>query len=417
MSQTAADEQGFSLADFVAARRLLIEVSRQTPVVGASWLARRVGGPVWLKCENLQRSGSFKVRGAYVRMARLPVERRAAGVVAASAGNHAQGVAVAAKRLGIEATIFMPRGAALPKVEATLGYGADVQVVGDTVDEALAAATEFAQDQGAELIHPFDHRDVLLGQGTVGMEIIEQVPDVRTVVVPTGGGGLLAGIAAAVGVVRPGVRVVGVQAAGAAAYPPSIAAGHPVALDQMSTMADGIAVGRPGAVPLSVVLDSHVEVRTVAEVDLAKAAIGLLERSKQVVEPAGVAAVASLLNEPERFEPPVVAVLSGGNVDPVVLMRVIRYGLAGAGRYLSLGVQLPDRPGSLAAFLTVLSACDVNVLDVDHLVTNPRLSIGEVDVVVQVETRGRVHREETLHALRELGYSPRLIGEDEDEHD
>jgi threonine dehydratase len=235
-----------TLDDVRAARELLAGVSRVTPLEGSRPLGARVGGPVHLKCENLQRAGSFKIRGAYVRIARLSDDERSRGVVAASAGNHAQGVALAARLLGVHTTVFMPDGAPIPKVEATRAYGATVRFTGHTVDQALVAAKAFSEETGTALIHPFDHVDIVAGQGTVGLEVLEQCPDVRTVVVCTGGGGLLAGIAVAVKALRPDVRVVGVQAAGAAAYPGSLVAGGPLALDTMSTMADGIAVGCPG---------------------------------------------------------------------------------------------------------------------------------------------------------------------------
>jgi len=234
--------------EVLEAQKLLDGVVRTTPVENSRVLAARVGGPAYLKCENLQRSGSFKIRGAYVRIARLSPSERAAGVVAASAGNHAQGVALAARLLGSTATIFMPANAPLPKVEATRAYGAQVQLTGHTVDEALAVATDYAQEQGRVFIHPFDHPDVIAGQGTVGLEILEQRPDVRTILVSTGGGGLLSGIGVAVKAARPEVRVVGVQAEQAAAYPGSLTAGRPLALETMATMADGIAVGCPGRI-------------------------------------------------------------------------------------------------------------------------------------------------------------------------
>ena len=392
------------LSDLLAARTVAQQIARETPVMAAGWLADRVGGPVWLKCENMQRAGSFKVRGAFVRMSRLSPEERRAGVVAASAGNHAQGVALAAARLGLPAMVFMPHGAALPKVSATRGYGADVELVGEIVDDALTAAHEYAARTGATLIHPFDHRDIVLGQGSVGLEILEQVPGVRTILVPTGGGGLLAGIGAAVGAVTDRVRVIGVQAEGAAAWPGSLAVGHPVRLDGMSTMADGIAVAQPGQLPLEVVARLGLEIRTVTEEEIARGLVLLLERSKQVVEPAGVPGVAALLSGPADIEPPVVAVLSGGNVDPVLLDRLIRHGLSAAGRYLSITVRLADRPGSLASLLTLLATCDVNVLGVDHVWTDPGLAIGQIEVFVQLETRGSDHRDETLAALRADGY-------------
>jgi threonine dehydratase len=393
-----------TVSDIQAAQATLRGVSRVTPLRSARWLADQVGGPVDLKCENLQRAGSFKIRGAYVRLARLSDDERARGVVAASAGNHAQGVALAAKMLGVPTTVFMPVGAPLPKVSATRGYGADIRFVGATVDDALVAAHEFAEQTGAVLIHPFDHVDVVAGQGTVGLEILEQRPDVRTVVVCTGGGGLLAGVAVAIKAVRPDVRVVGVQAAGAAAYPGSLAVHHPVSLAHMSTMADGIAVGRPGDVPFALVDALVDEVRIVDDEAIARALVLTLERSKLVVEPAGAAGLAAVLDDPASFEPPVVVVVSGGNVDPLLLLRVIRHGLAAGGRYSTLRVRVPDRPGSLAGLLAALAAADANVVEVEHARIDPRLSLNEVEIEVQVETRGLAHRDEVLAALASAGY-------------
>jgi len=390
--------------DIRVARELLHGISRVTPIEGSRALSAMCHGPVHLKCENLQRAGSFKIRGAYVRIARLSVAERARGVVAASAGNHAQGVALAATLLGAKSTVFMPIGAPLPKVSATESYGADVRFHGHSVDEALEAANEFAAESGAVLIHPFDHPDVVAGQGTVGLEILEQCPDVRTIVVPCGGGGLLAGVAAAVAAERPGVRVVGVQAEQAAAYPGSLASGHPVALAAMHTMADGIAVGRPGEVPFAVVRDLVGDVLTVSEESLSRALLLCLERAKLVVEPAGAAAVAAILDQPRTFQPPVTAILSGGNIDPLLLLRVLRHGLAAAGRYLSLRLRIPDRPGALARLLRELAEVDANVLDVEHLRTSHRLHLDEVEVSLRLETRGAQHSEEVLRRLREAGY-------------
>jgi len=400
-----ADEvPSVTLDDVQAARELLRGVARLTPMEGSRPLSERVGGPVSLKCENLQRAGSFKIRGAYTRMVRLSDEQRASGVVAASAGNHAQGMALAASMLGVRSTVFMPVGAPIPKVQATRAYGAEVRFVGDTIDVGLEAAHAFAAETGAVLIHPFDHVDIVAGQGTCGLEILEQCPDVRTVVVCTGGGGLLAGIAVAVKSLRPDVRVVGVQAERAAAYPPSLAAGHPVALASMSTMADGIAVGRPGEVPFALVRRYVDEVRTVPEDLLSRALLLCLERAKLVVEPAGAAAVAALLGDPGGFEPPVVAVLSGGNIDPLLLLRVLRHGLTAAGRYLSVAVTVPDRPGNLAGLLAVLADADANVLDVAHHRTGAGLSLDEVAIAVELETRGPPHAEEVLGRLAAAGY-------------
>ncbi|GAB3356295.1 threonine ammonia-lyase [Modestobacter lapidis] len=394
-------------ADVESAAELLRGVVRHTPLEHSRALADRVGGPVWLKCENLQRAGSFKIRGAYTRISRLGDADRARGVVAASAGNHAQGVALAARQLGAGATVFMPESAPLPKVAATRGYGADVRLGGPTLTEALLAATEFAEETGAVLIHPFDHPDVIAGQGTVGLEVLEQCPDAATVVVCTGGGGLVSGIAAAVRARRPDVRVVAVQAAGAAAFPASLAAGRPVRLASMTTMADGIAVAAPGDLTLAHVAGLVDEVRTVSEHDLSRALLFCLERAKLVVEPAGVAAVAAVLADPAAFRPPVVAVVSGGNIDPLLMLKVVQHGMAAAGRYLSLRVRVPDRPGSLAALLAELAGLAANVLSVEHERTTAQLDLGEVEIAVHVETRGPDHAAHVLSALGTAGYAVR----------
>jgi threonine dehydratase len=385
---------------------VLAGVVRPTPLEFSRALSDRVGGPVHLKCENLQRAGSFKIRGAYTRMSRLTPQEKARGVVAASAGNHAQGVALAAQLLGLTATVFMPTVAPIPKLLATRGYGARVELIGLTIDDALVRARQYMQETGAVLIHPFDHADIVAGQGTVGLEILEECPDVRTVVVCTGGGGLLGGIAAAVKGLRPDVTVVGVQAQRAAAYPPSLAAGHPVPLERMSTMADGIAVGCPGEVPFQLVRDLVDRVTTVDEDALSRALLFLLERAKLVVEPAGAAGVAAVLADPRAYEPPVVAVLSGGNIDPLLMLRVIRHGMVAAGRYLQFRLRVPDTPGSLAALLAVLAGTDANVMEIEHVRTGSQLHVDEVEVGLQLETKGHDHAEAVLATLRGAGYAP-----------
>jgi threonine dehydratase len=392
-------------ADVEAAAVVLADVVRHTPLWHSRGLADRVGGPVWLKCENLQRTGSFKIRGAYTRISRLTDAERARGVVAASAGNHAQGVALAARLLGAKATVYMPESAPLPKVAATRAYGAEVRLGGQTLTEALLAAAEHADRTGAVFIHPFEHVDVIAGQGTVGLEVLDQCPDVATVVVSAGGGGLLAGVAAAVKDRRPDVRVVAVQAEGAAAFPDSLAAGRPVALPTMTTMADGIAVASPGVLTLAHCAELVDEVRTVTEEDLSRALLFCLERAKLVVEPAGVAAVAAVLADPSAFPPPVVAIISGGNIDPVLLLKVVQHGMAAAGRYLSLRLRVPDRPGSLAAVLAELAAVGANVLEVEHERTDTQLHIGEVEIFVVLETRGPDHATEVVSALERAGFA------------
>ncbi|MFI9511111.1 threonine ammonia-lyase [Nocardia sp. NPDC052566] len=394
-----------------AAAKLLEPVIRRTPLVASRVLADIAGADVWLKCENLQRTGSFKPRGAYNRIANLPPAERVKGVVAASAGNHAQGVAWAASSLGIASTVFMPVGASLPKLVATKAYGAQVQQVGETVDDALAAAVDFAEHTGATLIHPFDHPDIVAGQATVALEMLAQQPDIGTVLVPTGGGGLLAGVAIAMRHLAPHVRVVGVQAAGAAAWPESLAAGRPVRANRLSTMADGIAVGVPGAVPFAHVTACVDEMLTVDEEALSKALLLCLERAKLIVEPAGAAGVAALMSCAATeldLKGQVAVLLSGGNIDPLLLTRVIGHGLSAAGRYLALRVTVTDRPGALSGLLAVVGKTGASVVDVSHSRTGAWLAVDEVEVSLTLETRGPTHRDDVLHALENAGFAVRV---------
>lgn len=394
-----------SLDDVHAAQDLLSGVVRPTPLEYSRALSDRVGSEVYLKCENLQRAGSFKIRGAYTRMARLSDEEKARGVVAASAGNHAQGVALAGQLLGIDVKVYMPHGAPMPKLIATQAYGATIEQVGTTIDECLLRAREWEAETGAVLIHPFDHHDIVAGQGTAGLEILDQCPDVKTIVVSTGGGGLLAGISVAVKAARRDVRIIGVQAEQAAAYPLSLAAGKPVPFENMQTMADGIAVGMPGDVPYALVRELVDGMETVTEEELSRALLFVLERAKLVVEPAGAAAVAHLLSRAgQHVDGPVVAVLSGGNIDPILLLRIIRHGMAAAGRYLQFRVRVSDRPGHLARLLADCAAVDANVLEVEHIRTGTTITVDEVEIGLQLETRGKQHCEEVLRTLRGKGY-------------
>ncbi|MGP0022226.1 MAG: threonine ammonia-lyase [Streptosporangiaceae bacterium] len=391
--------------DVVAARELLRDVISPTPVLRSRVLSELVGGPVFLKCENLQRTGSFKIRGGYLRIARLTDAERARGVVAASAGNHAQGVALAAALLDTKATVFMPEGAPLPKIQATRDYGADVVLQGASVEDALTAAEEHAGRTGSVLIHPFEHPDIVTGQGTLGFEIIEQCPQVRTVVVPVGGGGLAAGVAVAVKSLDPAVQIIGAQAAAVAPYPASLAAGRAIPVKGTPTMADGIAVSRPGELALELLSAAGARVLTVTEESLSRGLLLCLERAKQVVEPAGAAGVAALLEHAEQMQPPVVVVLSGGNIDPLLLSKLLRHGLRAAGRYLAFRCRLPDRPGALATLLHELAGLGANVLDVWHERVTPGLQVGDVEVLLQVETRGPEHCEEVITELRQAGYT------------
>jgi len=396
---------GVSSDDVAAARKLLGDVISDTPLLHSRVLSEIVAGPVYLKAENLQRTGSFKVRGAYNRIARLTDAERARGVVAASAGNHAQGVAFAAGLLGCTATVVMPQGAPLPKLQATRGYGAEVILHGHNVEDALREALAFAERTGAVFIHPYDHPDIVAGQGTLGFEVFEQCPQVRTVVIPVGGGGLAAGVAVAMTSLDPDIRVVGVQAEAVAPYPGSLAAGHPVSVTPSPTMADGIAVSQPGGIPFAILAALAERVVTVSEESLSRGLLLCLERAKQVVEPAGAAGVAAVLEHARDFTPPVVVVLSGGNIDPLLLVKLLRHGLRAAGRYLAFRCRLPDRPGALATLLHELAGLGANVLDVWHERVTPRLQVGEVEVLLQVETRGPEHCEEMITELRQAGYT------------
>lgn len=402
---------GPTLADFEAARDTVRAVISNTPMESSRSLADVLGSPVWLKCENLQRTGSYKIRGAYNRLSRLTDEEKARGVVAASAGNHAQGVAFAARELGIKATIFMPIGVALPKLVATREYGADVELSGNVFDETLRAAADFAEKTGAVFIHPFDHADVVAGQGTLGLEILEERPDVDTILVPIGGGGLISGVASAVrqksAELGRSVRIIGVQAANAASYPPSLSAGEPTLIEIRPTIADGIAVAKPGVLNFEIIRDVVDEIVTVDEDDLARALVVLLERTKLVVEPAGAVGIAAILAGKVRNLGTTVAILSGGNIDPLIMERIISHGLAASERYLKLRIPLPDRPGQLARTAEIVAAANANVVEVLHTRHGTGMEISDVVLELHIETRGPEHVELVLNNLRAAGYDPR----------
>lgn len=402
---------GPSLAEVEAARLVVSRVAEVTPMETSRYLSDVLGAPVHLKCENLQRTGSYKIRGAYNRMSRLSDEEKARGVVAASAGNHAQGVAFAARELGIQATIFMPIGVALPKLQATRHYGAEVVLRGHTVSEPLKAAQEFAERTGAVYIPPFDHADVVAGQGTLGLELLEQVPELETVVVPIGGGGLISGVASVLkrraAELGRSIRVIGVQAANAAAYPVSLAAGAVTEITISPTIADGIAVAKPGKLNFEIVRDAVDEVVTVDDDDIARAMLVLLERAKMVVEPAGAVGVAAILTGKVTASGPTVVVLSGGNIDPLIMERVIAHGLAASERYLKLRIPLPDRPGQLARTSEIIADQNANVVEVLHTRHGSGLAISQVELELHIETRGPEHAEQVIGALREAGYDPR----------
>ena len=403
---------GPTLADFEAARLVVGEIIDHTPLESSRSISEVLGSDVWLKCENLQRTGSYKIRGAYNRLSHLSEEEKARGVVAASAGNHAQGVAFAARELGIRSTIFMPVGVALPKLSATKEYGADVELSGNVFDETLAAAEAFAAETGAVFIHPFDHPDVVAGQGTLGLELLEEIPDVDTIIVPIGGGGLISGLASAVkqksAELGRTVRIIGVQAENAAAYPTSLIAGEPTAIQILPTIADGIAVSKPGTLNFEIIRDVVDEVVTVEEDDISRALLILLERAKLVVEPAGAVSVAAILAGKVQHSGTTVCILSGGNIDPLVMERIISHGLAASERYLKLRIPLPDRPGQLARTAEIVAASNANVVEVLHTRHGSGMQISQVELELHIETRGPEHAELVLHNLREAGYNPRV---------
>lgn len=401
------------LAEFTAAAESLAGVISHTPSELSRALSDVVGSPVVLKLENLQRTGSFKIRGAAYRLAQLTPEERSRGVVAASAGNHAQGVALAAQALDIPATIFMPLGVPVPKLLATRGYGAEVVLEGETVATSLRLAAEFAERTGAVMIHPFDHRDIVIGQGTLGLEVFQDVPDVDTVIMGIGGGGLIAGVAAAIKQAAAAagrtVRVIGVQAENAAAMPLSLDAGHPVEIQTHPTIADGILVARPGDVPFEIVREYVDEVVTVSEDDIARALLVLLEHAKVVVEPAGAVGVAAMLAGKVKDAGKTVSILSGGNIDPMLLQRVVSHGLAASGRYATVRIPLPDRPGQLARVSELVAQAGANVMEVLHTRHGHGLQISDMILELSIETRGPEHTELTLDTLRAAGYEPQVV--------
>lgn len=401
-----------TLDDIVAAQERIAEAVQSTPMELSRYLSDKLGDTVHLKLENLQRTGAFKLRGAHNMLAQLPKEALERGVVAASAGNHAQGVAYAATALGVQSTIFMPRGAALPKLQATKNYGADIRLRGSVFQETLASALEFVQETGAVFVPPYDDPRIIAGQGTVGLEILDKLPDADTVIVPIGGGGLIAGVAIAVkeraAQLGRSIRVIGVQSSGASAFAPSLEAGEPVTIQTKPTIADGIAVSRPGDLTFEIVRDYVDEIVSVSDDDIARALIVLLERAKQVVEPAGAAGVAAILSGQIRGTGKTVALLSGGNIDLMFLERVISRGLTASQRYLTMRLALPDRPGQLAIISQIVSDEGANVVEVLHTQHDEWTGILDVTLDLSVTTRGAEHSQQVLEALRRAGYKPQI---------
>ncbi|MGB2875255.1 MAG: pyridoxal-phosphate dependent enzyme [Gaiellaceae bacterium] len=377
-----------TLSDVEEARARLDGVARVTPVYGSETLCRLTGREVWLKAENLQRTGSFKVRGAVNKIAMLSNRERRAGVVAASAGNHGQAVAWAAREAGIKAIIFMPQDAPMAKVEPTKTYGAKAELQGATFEDALAAALAYVESTGATFVHPYEDEKVIAGQGTIGLEIAEQMPDVETVVIPVGGGGLASGISLVLRALKPGIRIVGVQA-GLEGW----------------TIADGIAVKSVGELTGRILEETLDELVSVTDEEICSSIVLLLERSKLVVEGAGAVSIAALLAGKAGGEGPALALLSGGNIDPTMLISVMRHGLTIAGRYLVLRTRLPDRPGELIKLLSLVAQERANVISLEHHREGMEIPVTETEVELTVAMRDEHHCSVLLESLRSLGYT------------
>jgi threonine dehydratase len=388
--------QAPTLADLEAARARIAGIARVTPVYASETLSRRSGRSVQLKAENLQRTGAFKIRGAVNTMATLTGEERAAGVVAASAGNHGQAVAWAARESGIAATIFMPQDSPMAKVDATRNYGATVELVGAGFDESMAAAQELVDSTGATFVHAFEDERVIAGQGTIGLELVEQLPGLGTVVVPIGGGGLAAGIAIALRALKPSVRIVGVQAANICPF----AGGT----DHRYTIAEGIAVKQPGTLTSAILGELLDEVVTVTDEQISHAIVLLLERTKLLVEGAGAASVAALLASKAPGDDEACVILSGGNIDPTLLIQVMRHGLTQAGRFLVVRTRLGDRPGELIKLLQLVAEERANVVSVEHHREGMELPIGQTEVELTLAMRDEAHCDELRSTLAERGY-------------
>ncbi len=385
------------------ARCVLSPVINLTPMIPAKGFVPDCR--FYLKADCLQKTGAFKLRGAYYKLSTLTDEEKARGVIACSAGNHAQGVAFAARDMGIPATICIPAGAPLSKIEATRSYGANVVLVPGVYDDAHAEAVRLRDEQGLTFIHPFDDDRVMAGQGTIGLEIAEQLPDVDVVLVPIGGGGLIAGVASALRQLKPACRIIGVQAAGAASMADSLRAGHILTLPEVHTVADGIQVKTPGEKTFAICREAVDEVVTVGEAEIASAILTVLERQKLMVEGAGAVGVAAAMyGELDLRGKTVCALLSGGNLDVTMLERIITRGLAREGRTVGFSTVLPDRPRALAGLLGIVSELGANVLEVSHERSSLKADLGSTVVHLLVETRNRAHVDELFDALHREGY-------------
>lgn len=399
-----------SLEDVRRAAAVIAGHVRPTPLSFSHNISMQLGLPIYLKAENLQRAGSFKVRGAFNKISSLTTAEQERGVLAASAGNHAQGVALAAQSLGIPATICMPAGAPITKVEATASYGARIVLHGDTYDDAYQRALELQQEHGYTFIHGFDDPFTIAGQGTIGLEILADLPDVQTIVVPIGGGGLISGVAMAIKSLKPDVRVIGVQASGAPAIYLSQKKGALVYTDSVRTIADGIAIKRPGQLNWEMIARYVDETVLVEEEEIAQSILLLLERAKLMVEGAGAVGLAALLEgRVTNVKGPVCILLSGGNIDVNILSRIIERGLVKAGRYIRLSTYVPDRPGGLQRLLALVAENGANVIHVHHDRWLNKVTVGEVAIDLSLETRDSRHVDQLLDRLSKEGYQVTVV--------
>ncbi|WP_255604472.1 threonine ammonia-lyase [Oscillochloris sp. ZM17-4] len=396
-----------TLADIQAARRTLRDMIIATPLLPAARLSSELGATIWYKAENTQHSGSFKIRGAYNTIMHLSAEERACGVIAPSAGNHAQGVAMAAQLTGVRAVIVMPERAPLTKVVATRRLGAEVILHGASFDDAVAHARMLQQERGLTYLHAFDHPRVIAGQGTIGLELAEALPGINLLVVPIGGGGLIGGIAIAIKALCPDVRIVGVQAAGCAPVPASLSAGQPVSASAANTIADGIAVKRPGELTLPIIRELVDDVVTVEEDEIVLAIAHVLQNSRLVVEGAGAAGVAALMAGKVGLRPGETAatILCGGNIDPTLLTRVLQTAMVHQGRYLLLRTIVEDWPGNLARLISTVAAAGANIVEVFHRRAEWHLPVTKVGVELVLEIRGEDHAQAVIARMAEAGYT------------
>ncbi|MDQ2050654.1 threonine ammonia-lyase [Natronolimnohabitans sp. A-GB9] len=394
------------LDDVLEARKRVRETSRHTPLESSHTYSAMTGADVRLKLENFQRTGAFKIRGATNRIATLSEEQKAAGVVTASAGNHAQGVALAATRSGVDAKIVMPEHAPISKVKATKNYGAEVVLSGRDYDAAAERAHEIEREEGRTYVHAFDDEYVMAGQGTIGLEILDDCPEVETVVVPIGGGGLISGIATAIKEQKPDTRVIGVQAEGASSAAPSLEKGERVALEEVDTIADGIATRSVGEETFPYIQEYVDEIVTVSDPEIAVALVYLLERSKTLVEGAGAVPLAAVLFEAFDYgdDETIVTALCGGNIDLNTLTNVIVRGLVETGRYLKIRTVLKDRPGALEDLLEIFTAHRANIYAIHHDRTSREVEMSDTEVEIELEMRGPDHVDAFLSDMREAGY-------------